>query len=162
MTLVSFAFDTAEPKQSEGLRPLCADVQVVSVNPFAVNRAGTLRTFLSPRPMASRPIPAMSQLVTDALQAHSFDAVIASTEMMADYALHGARYTAKILEEHNSMTRWTHERYEDATGPAAACRAAGQAGRRRRWYEARLFPHVRPGHHGLRAGPAVCLADLRG
>ena len=46
-------------------------------------------------------------------QRTTFDAVIASTEMMADYALKAPPGAAKVLEEHNSLTRWMAERYRE-------------------------------------------------
>jgi len=52
VTLVSFAFDTGRPDQSGDLHSFCAALQTVPLNPFLVNRAGALRTFLSLRPMA--------------------------------------------------------------------------------------------------------------
>ncbi len=116
VTLVSFAFDTAWPDQPGDQRLLCSAVHAVPVNPFEVNRAGTLRTFLSARPIASRPIPAMMKLVTEVLHKGAFEAVIASTETMAHYALLSPPGIARILEEHNSMTRWMHERYDGANG----------------------------------------------
>lgn len=139
VTLLSFAFATARPEAVGDLRTLCTAVQVVPVNPFEVNRAGALRTFLSTRPMASRPIPAMTRLVTGALQVNAFDVVIASTEMMADYAQQAGTGTIKILEEHNSMTRWASERYLGATGPVqrARCWLSWQKNRR---HEALLYP----------------------
>lgn len=138
VTLVSFAFDTAQPKQSGDLRSLCTDVQVVPVNPFAVNRAGVVRTFLSARPIASQPIPAMTQLVTNVLRSSAFDVVIASTETMADYALQASPGPATILEEHNAMTRWMQERYAAQTKPLQRlrCWASWQKSRR---HGARLF-----------------------
>lgn len=139
VTLVSFAFDTARPAEPGELRAWCRDIRVVPLDPFAVNRAGTLRTFLSPRPMASRPVPAMSQLVADVRRSGPFDAIVASTEMMADYALQPPSGAARILEEHNAMTRWAHERYEGTSGVVqrARCWASWQKGR---WYEARTYP----------------------
>lgn len=122
VTLVSFAFDTARPDEAGDLRCICTDIQSVTVNPFTINRAGALRTFLSPRPVASRPIPAMRQLVADLLQTNRFDAVIASTEMMADYALLAPTDSTRILEEHNAMVRWARERYESASGPVQRIR----------------------------------------
>ena len=89
--------------------------------------------------MASRPISAMCQLVAAALRSEVFDAVIASTEIMADYAAQVGQGTAKILEEHNSMTRWARERYENANTPVQRARwwLSWQKGR---WYEARSDP----------------------
>jgi polysaccharide biosynthesis protein PslH len=140
VTFVSFAFDTARPEKPGDLRSLCADMQAVGVDPFAYNRAGTLRTFLSARPMASRPIPTMSELVTDVLGSEAFDTIIASTEMMAGYALQAAPGTPKILEEHNSMTRWMCGRYAEQTKlvQRARCWASWQ---KRRWYEGQYYRH---------------------
>jgi polysaccharide biosynthesis protein PslH len=138
VTLLSFAFDTAQSAAPNGLADWCREIQVVALNPFAINRENALRTFLSSRPVASRPIPAMRSAVDTALHANAFDAVIASTEMTADYALQAPPSVVKILEEHNAMTRWMHERYASATGPVqrARCWASWQ---KRRRYEARAY-----------------------
>jgi polysaccharide biosynthesis protein PslH len=138
VTLLSFAFDTAQPAAPDGLTNWCRQIQVVTLNPFAANQAGPLRTFMSARPVASRPIPAMRSAVAAALCARAFDAVIASTEMTADYVLQAPPGTVKILEEHNAMTRWMHERYASAAGPVqrARCWASWQ---KRRRYEARAY-----------------------
>jgi sugar transferase (PEP-CTERM/EpsH1 system associated) len=138
VTLVSFAFDTAQPDEVQELRSLCADVHVVPVDPFAANRAGKLRTFLSVRPVASRPVPAMCRLVADVLRSAAFDAVIASTDMMADYALQVPSGVPRILEEHNSMTRWMWERYAEQTEPLQRVRCWVSWQKRRR-YEGRYY-----------------------
>ena len=140
VTLISFAFATARPEQQEAVRALCTEFRAVPVDPFAANRASALRTFLSLRPVASRPIPAMREKVSAALASQRFDAVIASTDMMADYALQAGKGTAKVLEEHNAMTRWTR-------GPHDAVLRANERVRRwasrqkRRHYEARTYRH---------------------
>ena len=87
VTLLSFSFDTARPETPGELCDWCQEIQVVAADPFAVNQEGALRTFLSYRPVASRPLPAMSQRIAGVLSSHAFDAVIASTDMMVDYAL---------------------------------------------------------------------------
>ncbi|MGQ9768848.1 MAG: glycosyltransferase family 4 protein, partial [Anaerolineae bacterium] len=141
VTLLSFAFATARPDAPGELGDWCREIQVVPVEPFAVNRASALRTYLSLRPVASRPIPAMSRLVADQLRGHAFDAVIASTEMMADYALRAQRVppgTVKVLEEHNSSTRWMHERFLAQTTALQRLRCWA-SWRKARQYEARLF-----------------------
>ncbi|MCU0507597.1 MAG: glycosyltransferase family 4 protein [Anaerolineae bacterium] len=132
VTLISFAFGTAQPEQPGDLPSLCKTIRVVPDDPFAANRAGTLRTFLSPRPMASRPIPAMSRLVGETLASESFDVVISATAMMAEYALRTPRSTARILDSHSSMTGWLRERYRQQTQPAqrARCWASWQKQRR--------------------------------
>ena len=139
VTLLSFTFDTARPEKADALQAICRSVQVVALDPFAVNRAGALATFLSMRPMASRPIPAMSQLVAAEWQRRTYDAVIASTEMMADYALMAPPGAANVLEEHNSLTRWMAERYREQRNPLqrARCWASWQ---KRRWYESHTYP----------------------
>jgi glycosyltransferase involved in cell wall biosynthesis len=161
VTLVSFTFDTARPEQPGDLRSLCSDMQVVPVNPFAVNRAGTLRTFLSVRPVASRPIPTMSWLVADVLRSGAFDVVIASTEMMADYALQAPPGPVRILEEHNAMTRWMRERYAEQTNPLQRlrCWASWQKMRRN---EARLFNRFDLVTMVSEQDRTTCLADLPG
>ena len=138
VTLLSFTFDTARPDKTDALQSICRSVQVVALNPFAANQAGTLSTFLSMRPMASRPIPAMSQLVAAEWRRRTYDAVIASTEMMIDYALMAPPSAAKVLEEHNSLTRWMAERYREQRNPLqrARCWASWQ---KRRWYEGRYY-----------------------
>jgi polysaccharide biosynthesis protein PslH len=139
VSLLSFAFDTARPEEPGQLRAWCRDIQTVQVNPFSANRASALRTFLSPRPVATRPIAAMSRLTTDTLRSRSFDAVIASTEMMVGYALAAPPGTVKILEEHNSMTRWAHERFSGSGGAVQRTRC-WISWQKSRWYEARCYP----------------------
>ncbi len=138
VTLLSFAFDTARPEHPGELGCLCRDIHPVSLNPFRFNRASRLRTFLSPRPMTSRPIPAMRKLVARHASVDPFHAVIASTGTMAEYALMLPQSTTRILEEHNSSTRWMRERYEEQATPLQRfrCWASWQKTRR---YEARLF-----------------------
>ena len=71
-------------------------------------------------------------------QHRTYDAVIASTEMMLDYALMAPPGAAKVLEEHNSLTRWMAERYREQRNPLqrARCWASWQ---KRRWYESRYY-----------------------
>jgi sugar transferase (PEP-CTERM/EpsH1 system associated) len=139
VTLVSFAFDAAAPGEAGELSRYCADVQTVPINPFEFNRAGSLRTFLAAAPVAFRPIPAMRQLVHEAWQRGRFDAVIASVEVMAPYALALPSGIPKVLEEHNCLTRWMGERYVAQKGvlQRMRCWVSWQKARR---YESRLFP----------------------
>lgn len=138
VTLVSFAWDTAQAKAAGEIRSWCTDVRVVSLDPFAANRASALRTFFSFRPMASRPIPAMQALTAEVLGVQKFDVVIASTEMMATYALQSPDATPRILEDHNAMTRWAWERYRSQTNSLQRmrCWLSWQKGR---YYEACIF-----------------------
>lgn len=162
VTLVSFAFDTAQPEQPGDLRSLCAGLRVAPVNPFTVNRAGALRTFLSPSPVVSRPIPTMSTLVADVLRTNTIDAIIASTEITARSALRAQRTpasTVKILEEHNSLTRWMRERYAEQTNLAQRMRCWVSWQKTRR-YEARLFRQFDLVTMVSEQDRAVCLTDL--
>jgi len=139
VTLASFAFDTAQPKQADELRTWCRNIRTVPVNPFEVNRASTLSTFLSPDPVTCRPVPSMSRLVDDVFGAQHFDVVIASTEMMAVYAQQAPPATARVLEEHNAMSRWAYERYMQTGNPVQRARR-WVSWRKSRRHEARLFP----------------------
>lgn len=138
VTLVSFSFGTAHPMLLRDIDTYCADVHAVQLDPFAANQAGILRTFLSFKPVVSRRLPTMQRLVSDVLRVDSFDAVIASTEMMAAYALQTPGNVIKVLEEHNSMARWMYERYAAQTRlrQRLRCWASWQ---KTRYYEARLF-----------------------
>ena len=138
VTLISFAFDTACPEVPGDLRSFCKDVHVVSLNPFVENKASTLRTFLSLRPMASRPIPAMRELVSRVLRQHVFDALVVSTEMMSAYTDAASAGIPRVLEEHNSMTRWARERYDEQTNPFQRARR-WMSWRKQRWYTTRTF-----------------------
>jgi len=161
VSLLSFAFATARPEDAAPPRQWCQQVDVVAIDPFAANWAGALRTFLSPSPVAARPLPAMRQAATRWLQAQPFDAVIASTEMTAAYALQSPPAAAKILEEHNSLTRWMHERYGEQSnaGQRLRCWASWQ---KTRLYEARLFKQFDLVTMVSVQDQAVCRADLPG
>lgn len=161
LTLLSFAWDTAQPDAANELRSWCRDMQVVRLDPFAANQASAWRTFLSWRPMASRSIAAMRAVVSKVLSQQCFDAVIASTEMMASYALQAPAPTLHILEEHNAMTRWAWERYQEQTQPLqrARCWASWQ---KSRTYEARLFRRFDLVTMVSEQDREACLSDLPG
>jgi glycosyltransferase involved in cell wall biosynthesis len=80
----------------------------------------------------------MSRLVTKVSQGTPFDAVVASHEMMANYALEICPGGARILETHNSLIRWMHERYQNARRPSERVRT-WVSWRKHRRYEAALF-----------------------
>lgn len=139
VSLMSFAFDNAMQTTAHILHDWCDVIASVDANPFVTNRASDLRTFFSQRPVASRPVPAMSHLVGQALNLHKYDSVIASTGMMIDYALMTPPATARILEEHNAMGRWAWERYQQSTNTAQRLRRWLSWGKGR-LYEARTYP----------------------
>ncbi len=138
VTLVSFAFDTARPEQPGNMHTSCADVHVVPLNPFMVNAASALHTFLSPHPVASRPVPAMRELVSNVLRSYTFDVVVISTEVMAAYANAVPAGVPRILEEHNSMIRWARERYNEQSALLQRVRC-WVSWRKQLWHEARSF-----------------------
>ncbi len=139
VTLLSFAFDMAKEHDAGELQQFCRDIQVVALDPFATNRASTLRRFLSPVPLFTRPIPAMRELVRQTLHRQSFDVIIASTEVMAAYALEAPSSIARVLEEHNSLTRWMQDRHGQSSGLWLRGQTWVSAQKARR-YEAGLFP----------------------
>lgn len=114
VTLISFAYDTARPELADNL--CCKTINTINVNPFVTNQTSDLRRYVSSRPVAFRPIEGMQKLVSDTLEGTRFEAIIASTEVMASYALQAHTETTKVLEEHNSMTRLMRERYNNSQG----------------------------------------------
>ncbi len=114
VTLLSFAFDTAQPEMTNGAG--CKTVDTIKLNPFVENQTGAVRRFLSANPVAYRSIAAMRDLVTRTLAETRFDVVIASTGLMAAYALQAKEGTIRVLEEHNSLTRLMRERYDGSEG----------------------------------------------
>jgi glycosyltransferase involved in cell wall biosynthesis len=81
----------------------------------------------------------MTKLVKSILDEHDFDLVVASTEVMAVYALKAPQGTLRILEEHNSALRWSWERYQNQRSSLQRLRRWVSWQKLRR-YEARLFP----------------------
>jgi polysaccharide biosynthesis protein PslH len=114
VTLLSFAWDTARPDVAAEVDLWCSQVRTVPIDPFQANQGSSLRAYLSTAPLFTRPLPSMSSLVHEALAACRFDALISSTLAMSTYALDAPRFTVRVLEEHNSLTRWMRERYESA------------------------------------------------
>lgn len=116
VTLVSFAWDTAQPQTPDGL-PFCQTTHVLPCDPFQRSTFAQATRYLSLAPVVTRPIPEMQRLVARVLAETAFDAVIASTEVTATYALQTSGATARILEEHNSFSRMMEDRYRAAPHP---------------------------------------------
>ncbi len=138
VTLLSFAFDTARPAKAEVLSDFCRDVHTIDVNPFQRDDVSALATFLSADPIFTRPIDKMTAAAQLQLSTRKYDAVIASVEVMATYALQAPRPAARILEEHNSMSRWMWERYRAQSHPLQRLRC-WMSWRKTTRYEERLF-----------------------
>jgi glycosyltransferase involved in cell wall biosynthesis len=114
VSLLSFAWDTARPEDAAELKSWCRQVRTVPIDPFEASRGSSLQAFLSPIPLFARPLAAMAGPAREALAEGGFDAVVSSTLAMSAYALQAPQSMARVLEEHNSLTRWMHERYESA------------------------------------------------
>lgn len=138
ITLCGFAFDTALPMQPSVLGEWGIEVHTVCLDPFAVNWVPAWRKFLSPDPTFARAVPQMQTLLTQVLSETAFDVIIASTGGMAVYALEAPGQPVKVLEEHNSLSRWMHDRLTNASSPLSRlrCWASWQKARR---YERDLF-----------------------
>ncbi|MBN1483918.1 MAG: glycosyltransferase [Chloroflexia bacterium] len=136
VSLLSFAFATAQPKGASQLERLCRQVRVVRRNPFERQALRRSLRYFSPAPLTSQPLPEMSRATRQMLAQTEFDAVIASTHVMAAYALSAPG--ARVLEEHNSLTRWMWERYQQQSRPLdrLRCWASWQ---KTRLYEARTL-----------------------
>ena len=138
VTLLSFTFGTSDPAQESDLHRFCTEVKTVRVNPFERKQALPGLQFLSLQPIVTRPLSAMSQVMQETLAHTSFDAIIASTEVMATYALQAPTATKLILEEHNSLTRWMSDRYQEQKSAIQRLRC-WVSWQKTRYYEARLF-----------------------
>lgn len=138
VNLLSFTFDTARPEAAVELKRSCSGIQTVPVNPFKRGRIASTLRFLSLAPIMTAPVHAMEQAVRAALAQDRFDVVVASTEVMAVYALMAAQSSALVLEEHNSLSRWMWERYKAQSSAIqrVRCWLSWQKTRR---YEAHTF-----------------------
>lgn len=137
VTLISFAFDIPTSASGKTLDQL-AEVHSIECDPFAANRTQNPIRFMSLQPQFVRPIPAMSSLVSNVAAKKQFDVVIASTTLMSSYALQLPKSTVRVIEEHNSLSRWMHERLEKQTTPFQHLRR-WVSWRKTQSYEARLF-----------------------
>jgi len=137
VTLLSFAWDTAQPQATAAL-PFCKTIHTLPCDPFQRSAFAQATRYLALAPVVTRPLPEMRRLVTDALAHTTFDAVIASTEVMATYALQVPSTTRKILEDHNSFSRMMEDRYRAATHPLQRLNHWVSWQKTRR-YEAALF-----------------------
>ena len=126
------------PAQIEPVKPLCEHVEIVEADPFNRPRAQNATRFLSFGPIVAAPFAEMSARVQQLHQQQPFDVVIASSVMMAAYALDLPDIT-RVLEEHNSNTRWMYDRYR-AQSTAAQKVRCWASWRKSALYEARLFP----------------------
>ena len=127
------------PAQIEAVKPLCERAIVVPRDPFRHSRVHMATQFFSLRPVVAHPFPEMLSLVNDLHASEPFDVAISGTVAMAAYvtALSGV---PRILEEHNSGTRWMAERYYSQTAPIQRLRC-WVSWRKSMRYESKLFRH---------------------
>ena len=137
LTLLSFAFDTARPDQAAPHTICCDEIEVVRCNPFERGCVARALRFLSPSPIVNAPVPEMQGLVSTALKQVDFDVVIASTTLMATYALMAVNIP-KVLEEHNFHTQWAWERYQQQNSALGRLQSWVSWQKRRR-YDAKLL-----------------------
>ena len=140
VTLVAFAFGTAKPEAASELREICQRGVVLPVDPIQRSRRSTLHTFLSLIPTAASLLPEMQALVGEVAATTNYDTVIASTMTMSRYALALPERGTRILEEHNSLSRWMYERFQ-AQGSALERLRCWLSWRKARSFEAHLYRH---------------------
>ena len=125
------------PAEIKAVEPMCEHVTLVPRDPFQRGRLRTTTRFFSLKPIVNTPFPEMSYLVHQFHSEQPFDIVVASTTVMAHYAL-GLPRIPRMLEEHNSFTRWREERYMEQTSPLQRLRC-WISWRKTMRYESRLF-----------------------
>ena len=106
VSLLAFDFDTDDSDSGKEPNPELVNVNRIAVNPFARAKSGRLLDQLSFHPRTTRVIPAMRDAVSERLREGTVDVVISSTFVCAAYALDASPPTARVLEEHNSLTGW--------------------------------------------------------
>ena len=89
----------------------CQHCAIVPRDPFQRSPLRRATRFFAVKPIVTQPFHEMLDLVRDLHKKESFDLVISGTTIMADYAL-AISGAPRVLEEHNSMSRWLHERYK--------------------------------------------------
>ena len=141
VTLLSFAFGTADPSDVENLSDCCTEVQVVYRDPFERRQLERAGRFFSLAPVVTRPWPDLQAAVDRLYAQTTFDVVIASTSTMAAYALRADPSTRKVIEEHNSFSRWMYERYRSQQQPIQRLRC-WVSWQKARAYESRLFRQI--------------------
>lgn len=139
VSLIAFDFDTPETAASTAAPVIdLAYVERIYLDPFAAVGKTTLSSYLSWQPATTRPIAAMRDAVLRKFELDAYDCIIASTFVCSPYPLESSPPTVRILEEHNSLTRWLWERYKQQRSPLLRLRRWLSWQKTRR-FEARLF-----------------------
>lgn len=138
ITVLSFVRegDRAAP---ESLQAYCRSVETVAWREYRPTHARALAGLFSmmPRSVVDTYSREMEHRVRQACATTQFDAIIASTQDTALYALAG-RARIRLLEEHNCMTRWMLDKYHQQSRMSARARA-GLTFLKYRRYETHLY-----------------------
>jgi len=161
VTLLSFSFEASSLGDANSPEYPQEQTEIIHRNPFERGSLVRKLRFLSPVPVVNLPLREMTQAVRDTLAQTIFDVVIASTGVMAAYALDTPPETVKVIEEHNSLTRWMRERYR---GQSSVTRRLQNwaSWQKTRHYEARLLNRFDLCIMVSEQDRATCLHDLPG
>ena len=138
VTLLAFDFDAPGAASATALAADLADVEKIVVNPFVAAGKASFFSRLSWQPTTTRTIPAMRDAVRMRLEQDAVDAIIASTFVCSPYPLESFPPTVRVLEEHNSLTRWIWDRYQQERSSLSRLRRWLSWQKTRR-FEAHLF-----------------------
>lgn len=118
LALVSFQDTPLEPCWLDHMRQVCQKVEIAQHNPFAYNRIGKLRGWLSPRPSAvlASHSPEMAHQVRRLVAEWNPERILALTFVTAPYALAVPRIP-KIVDIDNLMTPMLYEDYRRSKQP---------------------------------------------
>lgn len=125
------------PAEVEALAPLCQYVAMIPRDPYRRDGLRATTRFFFPRPVVNVPFREMLCLVRRLHKEQPFEAVVSSNAVMAHYAL-ALPGVPRILEEHNSNTRWMQDRYLEQTSRLQRLRC-WLSWRKSMFYESRLF-----------------------
>lgn len=125
------------PAQVEPISNWFDHTDIISKDPFQRSWWRTRTRFFSLSPIVTYPFPELVQEIKALHRQQPFDLVVAVTTIMASYAF-ALPKIPRILEEHNSHTRWMAERYQQQTSLAQKVRC-WLSWRKSYVYESRLF-----------------------
>lgn len=137
VTLLTLEPQDWAPAETGPIGPLCERVEIVHHDPFRRSGMSTALRFFSPGPIVARPFAAMSRLAECLHLQSPFDIAIAGTVVMSPY-VRDLCGVVRVLEEHNSHTRWMHDRYQTAQTPLHRLRCWASWKKSAR-FESRLF-----------------------
>lgn len=126
------------PAQLDPVAPFCEQVAIIPADPFHRSCLRNAVRFLCLRPVADAPIADLASVACRLHADDPFDVAISASTVMSPYVFM-LDDLVRILEEHNSHTRWMLERYraQESTLRRLRCWASW---RKSRLYESRLLP----------------------